>query len=413
MKASILMKILLLVLLLQLAGCELANVMRMRAANDNVAPVWTTKTSSSELPTAYEGEKPYIYASINGIDGFRMLIDTGASFSMLMDTDRVTALNLPRGYELPISGWGDGNDSQAYQTTAGQFRVGPLIISDFKFAYLPLGQTEYFADPGEAIFDGVIGHDLLKHFIWTFDKKNNQIWLSSKSPISSSAAVRLPISTFMSKISVPATLDFGKNQRYEHDVIIDTGSRHFVKLSSAFIDNHAIELPKVQVSAADFGLSGEALHKRFNLHQLDLADLKLKFVKTNLIRADDEDDFWVIGGALMGQFITTVDYLNKQLILDPYPNHTFASRYNLLGLELRKKTNGNFIVRYVMPGFPAHQLHIASGDEVITIEGINTQLWSTEDWLVLTNTPGEYNLCFREAGCKQLVSKGLPGYSTP
>ncbi|OUS26602.1 hypothetical protein A9Q98_10215 [Thalassotalea sp. 42_200_T64] len=66
----------------------------------------------------------------------------------------------------------------------------------------------------------------------------------------------LPFNTFLSKLKVESETDFGQGQITKQELIIDTGSRYYLKVDAAYIYNENIELPSPQITAADFGLSG-------------------------------------------------------------------------------------------------------------------------------------------------------------
>ena len=61
--------------------------------------------------------------------------------------------------------------------------------------------------------------------------------------------------------------------------------------------------------------------------------------------------WWIslVQESLFVSTVTTIDYLNSKLYLNPYKNETFRSRYNLLDLELRQVISGNFVVRFIFP----------------------------------------------------------------
>ena len=149
--------------LLSLTGCGFTNMIRIRNANDDIAPVWQNNKTQTDLVTHYIGVKPYVEISINGIDGFKFLLDTGASFSILTDSNKVRMLNLQKGYSLPLHGWGDEDASTAYQTKVDKVSLNGVEFSDVTFAYIPLSGTKYFLDQDELIYDGVLGHDFLHH----------------------------------------------------------------------------------------------------------------------------------------------------------------------------------------------------------------------------------------------------------
>ena len=102
-----------------LSACNIYNVLKLRYANNDVEPEWNSTEDQMLIKTDYLGEKAFVYGSINGVDGFKFMIDTGASFTVLFDTPKINALNLPIGYKLDMAGWGDEQKSLAYQTNYG------------------------------------------------------------------------------------------------------------------------------------------------------------------------------------------------------------------------------------------------------------------------------------------------------
>lgn len=392
-----------------LSGCHVFNSLRMMQINDDVEPVYTAQ-SKITLDAEYAGEKPYVYATVNG-EKLLFLLDTGARFLILMDTPKVQQLNLPRGFDLALTGWGEEGNSQAYQTDIERIDLGGVYFDNMKAAMIPVSQTHYYLREDEAIYDGVIGHDMMRHFTWEFDANANTIVLSQDAYQPSEKATRLDMSSFLNKISVDGELAFNDTVRVNEPFIIDTGSRHYVKLSTAYVESNDISITSTRVRAADFGLSGKVEHDRVTLPQLALGDIKIDNVKVNLIPSDDEDDWWVLGNALMNQFKTVIDYNNNAFYLEP--QKPFVTDYNLLGLELRKIRSGDFVVRYVFPNLPATETDLQVGDIVTHIDEKAAASISLSDYNDLASMSGAHQVCIsRDSACFTIHAKSIAGYST-
>ena len=163
------------VLISVLSGCSVANSLRMIYANKDIKP--TMPASGAEQYEAsvqafYIGEKPYIKVKADNQEELLFLIDTGASFTMLFDTQATTRLTLERGFSLELRGWGDEENSPAYQTELKSLAFGNVTFENVKVGFIPISTSRYYFRPDEAIFDGVLGHDLLRHFNWKFDFGN-------------------------------------------------------------------------------------------------------------------------------------------------------------------------------------------------------------------------------------------------
>jgi predicted aspartyl protease len=362
-----------------LSGCSVVNSLRMMRANNDIKPIWPQGKPMQQLEAIYIGEKPYIRVTANNSKKLLFLIDTGASFTMLFDTEKAKPLAKEKGFDLTIAGWGDEEDTKAYQSSLNSLNIGDVSFKNVKFAYIPLSSTPYYTRPDEAIFDGVLGHDILRHFSWTFDKANKIISASATPYKITAVDTALPFDVSLSKLSIPAKIRFNGSFEVERDMLIDTGSRHYMKLSAAYPKDHKITVPSEQINAADFGLSGMTKHSRVTLPAVTLGNITLNNVKTNLIPSDDEDDWWVVGSALMNQFVTVVDYHSNTFVIKPYEDTNFHSLYNLAGLDLRKLKNGNLLVKYVFPQLPGEKVDIETGDVITFINKKNTATISEED----------------------------------
>jgi len=396
-----------------LSGCSVVNSVKMMRANNDLQAIWPEGKAVQQLEAIYIGEKPYIRVTANDNEELLFLIDTGASFTALFDTEKGRPLAREKGFDLTIAGWGDEEDTHAYQSSLKSLHIGDVGFKDVKVAFIPLSTTKYYMRTDEAIFDGVLGHDLLRHFSWTFDKMNNSISASATPYQVAENDTTLPFDvSLLSKLSIPAKIRFNDAVEVERDILIDTGSRHYMKLSSAYPDNQKISMPTQQINAADFGLSGMTKHNRVTLPALTLGDITVNNVKTNLIPSDDEDDWWVIGSALMNQFVTVVDYHSNTFVIRPYENTNFHSRYNLAGLDLRKLQNGNLLVKYVFPNMPGEKAGIESGDVITFINNKDTTIISEDDWIDLNAKPKQFDICIDKKECVKFKTTYINGYSS-
>jgi len=393
---------------LSLSGCEVVNSLRMMQINSDAKPVITDK-GRIKLKSVFLGEKPYIYAKIND-EELLFLLDTGASFFILNDTPKVKKLGLKQGFELYLAGWGEQEDTQAYKTDVNRIDLGGVHFDDMKAAVIPVSKTHYYLQEDEAIKDGVIGHDIMKHFTWEIDAANNEIYISQAKYQPEENAQHFELNEFFNKISIKGDLAFNNKHVADGEFIIDTGSRHYVKLSTAYPKDNNINIASPRIRAADFGLSGKVEHDRVILPSLTLGDIKLNNVKVNLIPSDDEDDWWILGNALMNQFKTVIDYANEAFYL--VPQQPFVTDHNLFGLELRKIRSGEFVVRYIFPDLPASKLAIKVGDLVTQINNKNAAEISLSEYNDIASQTAEHQICIkRENQCFTIEAKHIAGYS--
>lgn len=151
-------------------------------------------------------------------------------------------------------------------------------------------------------------------------------------------------------------------------------------------------------------------HDRVVLPSLSFGDIKLDNVKVNLIPSDDEDDWWILGNALMNQFKTVIDYQSEAFYL--IPQKPYITDFNLIGLELRKIQNGDFVVRFVFPQLPASETGIEVGDLITKIDGVASANISLSQYNDLASSIGSHQVCIaRDELCFQIEAKHIDGYS--
>ena len=122
---------------------------------------------------------------------------------------------------------------------------------------------------------------------------------------------------------------------------------------------------------------------------------------------------WVLGSGLFNQYRVVIDYHGNNMYLLSSSGLTFKSRYNLLGLELRKLISGNFVVRYVFPSFPSERSGIKAGDIISKINGVSAAKISQDDWLSIATSVGEHKVCWiRDSEkCAKISAQHINGYS--
>lgn len=391
-----------------LAGCDTINSLRMMQINSDVEPDWQG-VERIRLKSVFLGEKPYVYANVNG-EELLFLLDTGARFLILMDTPKVKSLGLEKGFYLSLGGWGQQEDSKAFQTDIATIDLGGVQFDNMKAAMIPVSKSHYYLRDDEAVYDGVIGHDMMKHFTWEFDANSNEIYISRTPYQPEATAQAFEMDVFFNKISIEGRLAFNDDYAVKEPFIIDTGSRHYLKLSAAYTANKNITIDSPRVRAADFGLSGKVEHDRVILPSLTLGNIKLENVKAHLIPSDDEDDWWILGNALLNQFKTVVDYHGEMFYL--IPRKPFETDHNLLGLELRKIRSGEFVVRFLFPDLPASEQDIFVGDLITRINGKPSAEITLSEYNDIASRPGDHEICIqRNMRCMTFNAPHIDGYS--
>ncbi|MCW8880016.1 MAG: retroviral-like aspartic protease family protein, partial [Kangiellaceae bacterium] len=301
-------------LCLFVSGCSIVNSVRLLNANDSVHPTWNSQSGQEKLATSFIGEQMFVEASINGEPGFRFLVDTGASIPCLMTTEKVTALNLEKGYEIEIGGNGNEENSPAYTTELKQVAIGPVSFDDMTFCVIPVETTGYYLRKDEALFDGVIGTKLFDNYAIQVDAENNQVTIYQGDYPKHHQDVAVAMEKSWGKYTIEAGVSLNPKETKSVSMIVDSGSRNYIKLNKKLLEKLPVNTPLV--TAADFGLSGRNIHQRAKISGIQIGDLRAKNIRANFIHDDDDDDItYVVGNGLLNQFVVTYDMPNEKLYL--------------------------------------------------------------------------------------------------
>lgn len=142
-------------------------------------------------------------------------------------------LQLQQGYPLEVGGFGQQQDSAAFQTELASVAVEPALFEKVQVALLPIAGTGYFLTSEEATYDGVMGHDLLRHFSWVFERSAGQIFLSPQPYVAAKGELMQGFTISWRKVVVQSSLQLNSQTRVDKELLLDTGSRHYLKINQA------------------------------------------------------------------------------------------------------------------------------------------------------------------------------------
>lgn len=146
------------------------------------------------------GGRPYTVATLEQANGTivsgMFLIDTGASHSLLLETDRNTNVYLPAPNIPTIVGYGLAGEVRGFLARASQFDLAGFSLRRPIASY---AKGLYVTSTDSAIGRiGSIGGEVISRFTATFDYKNRKLYLSPNS------AFRKPFDYNMSSIDIIA-----------------------------------------------------------------------------------------------------------------------------------------------------------------------------------------------------------------
>ncbi len=120
--------------------------------------VWASP-SLAVLPFRLSGSHIFIDVRVNDSEQLHFIFDTGASSTVIAQR-QAKRLKLSSDGYTPIRG--RKGPSLAYYSRNSQLRMGELLVEKVRVVHLPLDHLQRAL--GKKV-DGIIGHDLLKHYV--------------------------------------------------------------------------------------------------------------------------------------------------------------------------------------------------------------------------------------------------------
>ena len=290
---------------------------------------------------------------------YNFILDTGAI--TFINEETANELDLEQGIEVPT--WNDTVKARLVETET-------ISLGNAKVKNLTTVMFDFVKYTGFQKIDGFIGSDFLRFFKVTIDYNNRVLTLSHNTePIESVDAgylleieKPLPIRAPMVECEINETLTA--------DAMIDLGSPHCVVLPLSLLDKLSGEdIPLIKsigiVAQWPQSTTDESFLSR--IESLKFGNLEIENIPVLIADVNDI----LLGEDFLSQFLITINYPAKQLLLLPLDNMRFKHNIFSTGLALEKDDDNRTVVKGFWEGSPADKSGIQVGDEIIEINSIN------------------------------------------
>ncbi len=241
---------------------------------------------------------------------FTFLLDTGAQ-DIVLDRGVAAALGLPSVGALEASG-------AARTGGLGLAKVPALVVgtrgimSNLVVTTLDLGSST----DGAFRIDGVLGYPFFASSLVAFDPAARSLTFG---PPQSAAAPGTRIELSTDRGFPEAT--FRLNGSIDAPLIIDTGNAAELLLYHPFVERHAGIVPYSTTVRSSYGIGGTAASYRASLDQLDIGDIPLYHVETDVMLATrgafaDRFDAGNVGLGVLRNFKLTFDFAHDAMYVE-------------------------------------------------------------------------------------------------
>ena len=349
---------------------------RLAAAYNRDAPVFTHLSGTVVVSAEVANQSLYVNVRINGRGPFRMLVDTGASVAFV--TPSVAAAVEARdvsehsGPTVSINAFGE-------YANIHRVLLRTLEIGDAKFDGVTAGVTNDCGMLGLADgkpIDGILGFSVFSDVVLSLDFPGKRMlmsthWPSGLPPVRTELAVVEPM-------EVPRVV--AQLQGRQIEMLIDTGANHGIGLPpelAGLTSWKAEPRPSPLVQAA--GSRAREYIGRIT------GELRLGSVVEESPIIDVTNGSPSIGVGFLKGFCVVFDQSqNKMWLCSNSDAEVPAPAERSLGMSLLADTDG-WRVAGTIPGSPAEEAGIVTGDVVTRIEGESARDWSRdrlENWTV-------------------------------
>lgn len=324
-----------------------------------------------------EDNSVYVKVGVNGKTK-RFLIDTGAHTAVSYELSKELGLSVFDSLFI-----GDYTDSYKRR---GLVLLNELVL-DGGICLKDIPSVELARnDLIQSNTDGIIGDNILQHFIIQFNKKKEQVLITDKikelsvgkqhlaSRVQWLHNQRVPIIDFWLSINVKEQMMFDSGATILYDIALPTF--HQIKEHPDFASTEIFESRGI-INAGIFGAPIDTTN-----YLISLPDAKLGHIKLNNLRAYTIlSKHSILGAKIFNHGIVTIDYINSNFYFQPYSEtkkinchqeqlgfHILKARfpYNDSGLVAYQIV---FAVSNVWEGSPAFNSGLRKGMIITKING--------------------------------------------
>jgi predicted aspartyl protease len=327
----------------------------------------------ARIPFDMRSQHVWVRGRVNGSDSVWVVIDTGASSSVLDE-------GLVRDLSLRVVG--------SHEATGAGGRQTGSVVEDVTIELPGLSvqrrrmhatDLASITPPGTSPMNVILGHELFQSCVVRFDYGSGivDVWDSGRAPRDLPGA-SVPV-TFENNLPyVEGTLAAPGRAPLRGRFVIDTGSSQALMVNPEVAERESLTnaFPRTLVTMGR-GVGGELTSRVGRADSFTLGNLK--FVSPTVVvpdpgmgRISAQGSIGNIGGQLLGRCRVTFDYARKRVVFEPGPEFDARFEADMLGATLTRVTGG-FTVRWVGADTPALEAGLEIGDLVTHVDGQATE----------------------------------------
>lgn len=317
------------------------------------APAWAG-TTVVDIPMDLAIVKPVIELRLNGRGPYRLIMDSGAGASLILDADLADELALKANGTQRL---GDPANPEAIE--AGIISLKSVEVGDLRLENVSALTWDRKLYTGPDRPRGVLGLGLFGERMVTFDFPHQRFRVAEGSlPAPDGATVLSARWMHIPSIEIEVG-----GQKFEAH--LDTGSMGFISVPDSAKETLPLTSPPVEVGRArsvnsDFAVSEAPLKGTAKIGSITIEDPPIRFMPFPQAN---------IGSELLRSVAVTFDRSNGRVRLEPEGPIAPPVKKARLGLKMRALGGDTLPVDGVEPGSIAEKAGILVGDSIVRING--------------------------------------------
>lgn len=350
----------------------------------------SAKQALTVIPFELHGNHIFIKIKVNQSEPLDFIFDTGAA-ATLISQQKAKKLKLSsdgfvtiRNAKGPSIAYYSSNNTISFENDV---KVDRIRISQLKLDHLNKAL--------ERRVDGIIGHDLLEHFVVLVNYDRSCIELYESETFSPTADYYAhSFDLIAGRPYIQASLILSNGETLKGRFQLDNGSGSSLTLYSSFVQKNNIYKKIGRTSIIyTMGFTG-IIDKNyagrlpaFDVGNFQVSNIPIRLNESCYFKKAFKDGVGHIGNGLLKRFNIAFDYKNKVSYWKPNQSfiREFAESYS--GLVVKSDHHSEkILVQHVFANSPAFHAGLVKNDEIVMIDNIETAGRSSFEINDLLNT---------------------------
>lgn len=345
-----------------------------------------TKTKKIDLKFQMIHNLMIIPAFINGSDTLKLILDTGVSHTMITSLDGTSGISFNFAKQIELFGLGSGREVQAFHSFGNVIEL-PGIIGFNHNVIILKEEFDHLSQGLGTQIHGLIGYDVFDGFTVEIDYNSKKLTLydpkyfyaKKRDKVLRKSEI-IPIEIRRRKPFIKAAMFNEYDEEVEVDLLVDTGASHAVSIFKS--SNAKLDVPQNSLyTFIGIGLSGEIYGHIGRTKKMALGSFKFKdpivtFPDDASVQISDSETnrSGSLGADVLKRFTVIFDYRGKEMLLKPNSSFKKGFKYNLSGIDITTPLPDIPIyeITKIRKGSPAWIAGLEEGDQIVTINGIET-----------------------------------------